>query len=103
MRDVPKVMEVVMRVRLGLMTAVHAAAELGVSRKTYYEWEAKALTGMSLSLEPGSPGRPPNQVDQEKEELKDQLQKTQKQLILAEQNIEIRKILFGDIPDGLAS
>jgi len=96
-------MEVVMKVRLGLMTIARAAEELGVSRKTYYEWEAKALTGMSLSLEPGSPGRPPNQVDQEKEELREQLKKTQEQLVLAEQNIEIRKLLFGEIPDGLAS
>lgn len=103
MRDVPKTMEMIMKVRSGLMTAERAAKELGVSRKTYYEWENKALTGMSLHLEPGHPGRPPKQVDQEKEQLKARVKELQTQLILSEQDIAIRKILFGEIPDALAS
>lgn len=103
MGDVAKEMEMIMKVRSGLMTAARAAKELGISRKTYYQKENKALTAMSLSLEPGLPGRPRNQVDPEKEELEKQMKELQTQLILSEQDIAIRKILFGEIPDALAS
>ena len=103
MRDVPKLMEMIIKVRSGSMTAVRAAEELGISRKTYYELENKALEGMCLSLQPGLPGRPPKQVDQEKEDLKSQVKELQTQLILSEQDIAIRKILYGEIPDALAS
>ena len=103
MRDVPKLMEMIMKVRSGSMTAVRAAEELGISRKTYYKLENEALEGMCLSLQPGLPGRPPNQVDEEKEQLKSQVKELQTQLILSEQDIAIRKVLFGEIPDALAS
>ena len=103
MRDVPQIMMTIMKVRSGLMTAVHAAEELGISRKTYYKLENEALEGMCLSLQPGSPGRPPNQLDQEKEALKSQVKELQTQLILSEQDIAILKILFGEIPDAVSS
>ena len=92
-----------MKVRSGLMTVEHAAEELGISRKTYYEWEEKALSSMCLALQPGQPGRPRNQVDPEKEQLKKQLKEMQTQLILSEQDIAIRKLLFGEIPDAVSS
>ncbi len=103
MRDVPQIMMTIMKVRSGSMTAESAAKELGVSRKTYYELENKALTAMSLSLEPGQPGRPRKVVDQEKEALKSQVENLQTQLILSEQDIAIRKVLFGEIPDAVSS
>ena len=40
------------------MTATAAASELGVSRKTYYEWEAKAFAAMTEALTDKEPGRP---------------------------------------------
>ena len=42
--------ELIMKVRCGLMSASQAAAELGVSRKTYYKWERKGLSGMLESV-----------------------------------------------------
>jgi len=33
---------VILRVRSGVLTAKQGAQELGVSRKTYYEWEERA-------------------------------------------------------------
>jgi len=50
--------ELIIRVRAGRMTAVAAAAELGVSRKTWYEWEARGLKAMVEALADRPTGRP---------------------------------------------
>jgi transposase len=42
--------ELILKVRTGQMTATAAAAALGVSRKTYYEWEVRGLRGMLRAL-----------------------------------------------------
>ena len=42
--------ELIMKVRCGLLSATQAAAELGVSRKTYYKWERKGLAGLLESV-----------------------------------------------------
>jgi hypothetical protein len=49
--------ELIMKVRCGLMSATQAAAELGVSRKTYYKWERKGLAGMLESVGDRPAGR----------------------------------------------
>jgi len=38
--------EVIMKVNCGLITATQAAKELNISRKTYYKWEKKGLSGI---------------------------------------------------------
>ena len=48
------------------MTATAAASELNVSRKTYYQWEARAIASMLEALtdkEPGRPAPPPEAED----------------------------------------
>jgi transposase len=55
----------------GRLTSAEAAGQLGVSRKTFYEWREKALRGMEEALRDGDPGRPPNPVDPEKEQLRE--------------------------------
>jgi transposase len=50
--------EVILQVRAGRITATAAARLLGISRKTYYQWEQRALSGMLAGLENHSPGRP---------------------------------------------
>jgi transposase len=50
--------EVILQVRAGRITATAAAQLLGISRKTYYQWEQRALSGMLAGLENHSPGRP---------------------------------------------
>jgi len=50
---------VILEVRSGKLTATEGAERLGVSRKTYYEWEDRALTAMAEALENQAPGRPP--------------------------------------------
>jgi len=61
--------ELIFKVRSGLCTVVEAATELGVSRKTYYQWEAKAFDSMVNVLQDIEPGRPalPPEVAEVKE------------------------------------
>ena len=58
---------VILQVRSGTLTAKEGAKLLGVSRKTYYKWEKRALHAMTLALENHAAGRPPVAVDEEKE------------------------------------
>ena len=41
---------IILQVRSGALTAVEGAERLGVSRKTYYEWEDRALQAMALAF-----------------------------------------------------
>jgi transposase len=84
---------VILQVRSGKMTATEGAERLGVSRKTYYEWEDRALQAMALALENHSPGRPPVPLDAEKEELQSKVRDLEKRLYLAEKTIEVRDLL----------
>ncbi len=83
---------VILQVHGGLLTATQGAQLLGVSRKTYYEWEEKSLRAMSLALENRPPGRPPAPMDPEKEALRDRIQELEKKLALAEKTIEVKEL-----------
>jgi transposase len=84
---------VILQVRSGVLTAKEGAQRLEVSRKTYYEWEERALKAMALALENRRLGRPPVPVDQEKETLRERVQELEKKLDLAEKTIEVKELL----------
>jgi transposase len=84
---------VILQVRSGAITAKEGAKLLGVSRKTYYEWEEKSLKAMTLALENRPAGRPPLPVDQEKETLRERVRELEKRLDLAEKTIEVKELL----------
>jgi transposase len=84
---------IILQVRSGKMTAMEGAERLGVSRKTYYEWEDRALQAMALALENQAPGRPPVPLDAEKEELQSKVRDLEKRLYLAEKTIEVKDLL----------
>jgi transposase len=84
---------VILQVRSGALTAKAGAKLLGVSRKTYYEWEEKSLKAMALALENRPAGRPLAPVDEEKEALRERIQVLEKKLDLAEQAIEVKELL----------
>ena len=84
---------VILQVRSGALTAKEGAKLLGVSRKTYYEWEEKSLKAMALALENHPAGRPPVPVDPEKETLRERIQELEKKLDLAEKTIEVKELL----------
>ena len=83
---------VILQVRSGALTAKQGAKLLGVSRKTYYEWEEKSLKAIALALENGSPGRLPAPVDPEKEALRERIRELEKKLDLAEKTIEVKEL-----------
>src|SRR5271169_6383657 len=84
---------VILQVRSGVLTAKEGAKLLGVSRKTYYEWEEKSLKAMALALENHPAGRPPAPVDEEKEILRKRIQELEKKLDLTEKTIEAKELL----------
>src|SRR5512137_1160457 len=84
---------IILQVRSGALTVTEGAERLGISRKTYYEWEDRALKAMAQALENQAPGRPPVPVDAEKEELQGKVRELEKKLYLAEQTIEVKDLL----------
>jgi transposase len=84
---------VVFAVRSGQITAEEGARRLGVSRKTYYEWENRALQAMTEAMEDKAPGRPAIPQDEEKQRLQEQIAELQKQLFVAKKTVEVRDML----------
>ena len=84
---------VILQVHGGTLTAKQGAKLLGVSRKTYYEWEEKSLRAMALALENRPSGRPPRPMDPEKDALRERIQQLEKKLDLAEKTIEVKELL----------
>ena len=84
---------VILQVRSGVLTAKEGAKLLGVSRKTYYEWEEKSLKAMTLALENRPAGRPPGPVDEEKEGLRKRVLELEKKLDLAQKTLEVKDLL----------
>ncbi len=84
---------IILQVRSGALTATEGAERLGISRKTYYEWEDRALAAMAETLENHPPGRPSIPLDVEKEELQRKVRDLEKKLYLAEKTIEVKDLL----------
>ena len=67
--------------------------QLGISRKTYYQWEARALQGLLEAVTQQPPGRP-RQADRPKERhLERKVDQLQKELDQAQESQEIRAAL----------
>ena len=66
--------KVILEVLAGRLNVTEASGQLGVSRKTYYEKQERALTAMREALKDRPTGRPLNPVDPEKEELQEELE-----------------------------
>lgn len=84
---------VVFAVRSGQITAEEGACRLGVSRKTYYEWERRALEAMTEALEDRAPGRPGTPRDEEKERFQEKITELEKKLFVAAKTVEVRDML----------
>jgi transposase len=83
---------VILQVRSGALSAREGARRLGISRKTYYEWEQRALGAMTLALESRPPGRLPVPMDEEKESLRRQVKELEKKLFLTQKVMEVREL-----------
>src|SRR6266496_2900708 len=84
---------VIFAVRSGQITAEEGARRLGVSRKTYYEWERRALQAMTEAMEDKAPGRPSIPQDEEKQRLQSEIAELQNKLFVAEKTVEVRDML----------
>jgi transposase len=85
--------EVIMKVRCGLMTAQQAAEQLGVSRKTYYQWEQRGLSALLSSLADKVSGRPSQPVDSEKQTLQRQLEQARRECAILQHKIALKEVL----------
>ena len=85
--------EMIMKVRCGLMSASQAAQQLGISRKTYYKWEQRALRAMLAGLTDQPPGRPSQPVDTNKQALEKQLQQLRWDNELLKHKMELKDVL----------
>ena len=90
-------MDIILKVLSGEITATEGAQQLGVSRKTYYEWENKALSGMHESLKNKPVGRPEKELNPYVEEMEKKVSNLSKQVLMLEQEREIRDILQGEL------
>jgi len=85
--------EKIVQVQSGLLTATEAARQLGVSRKTYYKRENRALSGLMKGVQDRESGRPGTTVDEEKEALKRRIEDLEKEKLVLQQTLRIREIL----------
>jgi len=85
--------QLIMQVRSGLLSAQEAARQLGISRKTYYKWERRALGAMVDALSNREQGRPPRPTDPEKKALQRQTEELQAKIQVLEQTARIRQAL----------
>ena len=89
--------ELIIQVRAGRMTAVAAAAALGVSRKTWYEWEERGLAAMAEALVDRPTGRPASPPpDPEKTALERQVRALEKQVQQLQTRDRIRDLFEKD-------
>jgi len=83
----------IVRVQCGQITATEAAAQLGVSRKTYYEWEKRALAAMVSALQDRPGGRPVTPPEALPQTLPPQTRELQERVQVLEQTLAIRQQL----------
>jgi hypothetical protein len=76
------------------MTATEGAAALGISRKTYYKWENRALGAMLDGLEDRDAGRPEQPGSLQSEiDLGRKIQELQREKELLEKRMELSDML----------
>lgn len=85
--------QVIVQVQSGQMTATEAAACLGVSRKTYYQWERRALQGMMQALQDKESGRPSKPPDEQTPETQKRLAELEERERIRQQVDRIRSVV----------
>lgn len=86
--------EMILKVRSGEITATEAARLLGMARKTYYQWEDRALQGMLEGLTEKEPGRPQApKPDPEKARLEKKVAELEKKLETMAEVFDLRQVL----------
>jgi transposase len=98
-------MRVILDHLAGRLTATQAALELGVSRKTFYEWLERGQEGMLSALMDRPGGRPLHPVDPEKERLQEELETLEKERGVLAGRLRIQEAIrqtFENLQNGSA-
>ena len=77
----------------GQLSATQAALELGMSRKTFYEWLQRAMVGMLSALQDRPTGRPAQSMDPEKKQLLEELETLEKERLVLENRLRIQEAI----------
>jgi transposase-like protein len=86
---------VILLVRSGQLSAKEGARQLGISRKTYYQWEKRALQGMLHELQQQPPGRPvAKSKDPQLTAMEKRIAELESRLEVAQQTAEVRAVLM---------
>lgn len=85
----------ILQVQAGTLTVTAAARQLGISRKTYYQKEARLLTGGLAALRRKQPGRPRQGKSPEQKRLEAENHRLRQQVELLEQRLHIQAIMAG--------
>lgn len=85
--------QMILEVLSGRRTATDAAAALGMSRKTYYQWQERALEGMAKALETLPPGRPAKETDPKREALLQEVTDLRKEKTVLEARLKIQSCM----------
>ena len=86
--------ELIMKVRCGLITARQAAKQLGVSRKTFYKWDQRGLSAILEGVTDQHPGRPPDPSDERCQSLEKQLAEAQREIELLNHKMALKDVLM---------
>ena len=77
----------------GRISATQGAQELGVSRKTFYQWQERALAAMRSALRDRPGGRPSKPVDTEKERLQEEVETLERDRVVLEGRLRIQEAI----------
>ena len=83
----------ILAVLAGRLNVTQAALELQVSRKTFYEWQERALSAMRGALRDRPGGRPLKPVDPEKAQLREELSVLEKERLVLEGRLRIQEAI----------
>lgn len=92
---------VILDVLAGRMSVTQAALELGVSRKTFYEWQTRALAAMRAALRDRPGGRPLLPVDPQKDQLQATVANLEKERLVLEGRLRIQQAIRETL-DGMS-
>jgi transposase len=84
---------IMVAVRGGKLSVEDAARELGISRKTYYEWEQKALGAMTEAMTNRPAGRPSTKLDPQVQALQRRVKDLENEVIMLQETQEARTLL----------
>jgi len=96
-------MQLLLEVLNGRITGVQAAQRLGVSRKTWSEWQARGTQALCLALSDRPMGRPVRPRDPEKDGMRRELQRREHRIRHLEAALQLREDLRDILPLAAAS